>query len=779
MNQIELDFMKGIIRILNEASEAYYRGEPIMDDSQFDARLRDLQQLEEETGVVFANSPTVNVGAKILPGLPEVVHNHPMLSLEKCHSPEEVVKFANNKELVASIKLDGCFTKDTQILMSDGTYKNIIDVQEGDFVKSFDENTKKICDKKVLRKFYNGKKEFNEWNRIYTNESRYLNNNSMSHRHMLNCTKNHNIFTKNGWVESGKLKDNDEVYAYNYVLSDTQKDFILGMLLGDGFFVDRSICYNGNKRELHYSKVDKDNYGIMIDKTKKLFEFNNPSVSKRKSGFGSNMIDINLHSVVLPDYLCSRNNVLRCGLTFTEEICNHLSPLSLAILYIDDGSKCSSKEDGYENTYNQKVRCTIALNRHKKENVEIFSKWLNKHGYSNTIIFEKPTKNPELGDGYIITLTTDGTEKFFDDICEYVPIALRKRKLGLKDKWQNAKEINWEEKIGEYGLVSYKINNIKTGNRSRYGNGIRNRKSFCDAYDLEIEDTHTYFAEGICVHNCTISLLYENGTLIRGETRGDGAKGNDITEHIKRFLNVPLKINKSGTYIVDGEAIITDEDFAEINKNGEFKNSRNLAAGTLSVLDTSVVSQRRLRFFAWDVIEGGGNSLNDNLNEAKELGFDVVPHWFNNATNALSPKNLQSNIDYVFDYASDEDLPCDGVVFKFDDIEYGKSLGATSHHLKNGIAYKREDDACRTELIDIEWSCGKSGQLTPVAIFKPIEIDGSVIERASLSNISVMEQTLGNPYIGQKIYVSKRNMVIPKVEYGEKIYEQRSMERNC
>ncbi len=385
MNQIELDFMKGIIRILNEASEAYYRGEPIMDDSQFDARLRDLQQLEEETGVVFVNSPTVNVGAKILPGLPEVVHNHPMLSLEKCHSPEEVVKFANNKELVASIKLDGL----------------------------------------------------------------------------------------------------------------------------------------------------------------------------------------------------------------------------------------------------------------------------------------------------------------------------------------------------------------------------------------------------------TVSLLYENGTLVRGETRGDGAKGNDITEHIKRFLNVPLKINKSGTYIVDGEAIITDEDFAEINKNGEFKNSRNLAAGTLSVLDTSVVSQRRLRFFAWDVIEGGGNSLNDNLNEAKELGFDVVPHWFNNATNALNPKNLQSNIDYVFDYASDEGLPCDGVVFKFDDIEYGKSLGATSHHLKNGIAYKREDDACRTELIDIEWSCGKSGQLTPVAIFKPIEIDGSVIERASLSNISVMEQTLGNPYIGQKIYVSKRNMVIPKVEYGEKIYEQRSMERNC
>lgn len=265
----------------------------------------------------------------------------------------------------------------------------------------------------------------------------------------------------------------------------------------------------------------------------------------------------------------------------------------------------------------------------------------------------------------------------------------------------------------------------------------------------------------------TVSILYENGILVSAETRGDGYVGSDITEHIKQFLNVPLKINKNGTYIVDGEAIITDEDFAEINKDGEYKNSRNLASGTLSVLDTSLVTKRKMRFMVWDVIEGGSNNeLKGNLNEAKELGFDVVPSWV--ATN-LNPKNLQSNIDYVFDFAKEEGLPCDGIVFKFNDIAYGKSLGATSHHFRNGIAYKAKNDLHKTELIDIEFTMGKTGILTPTAIFKPVEIDGTTVERASLSNLSVMRDTLGTPFVGEEIFVSKRNMIIPKVESAYKI----------
>ena len=261
----------------------------------------------------------------------------------------------------------------------------------------------------------------------------------------------------------------------------------------------------------------------------------------------------------------------------------------------------------------------------------------------------------------------------------------------------------------------------------------------------------------------TCSLTYKDGFLVSAETRGNGYIGSDITEHIKQFLNVPFKINKEGTYIIDGEAIITDADFAEVNKDGEYKNSRNLAAGTLSVLDTSLVSKRRLRFFGWDVIEGGSNSLSENLKEAKALGFNVVPFWYNaNSANALNPKNLQSNIDYVFDYAKDEGLPCDGIVFKFNDIEYGKSLGSTSHHFKNGIAYKRKDDAYETELIDVEFTMGKTGTLTPTAIFKPVEIDGTIVERASVHNISILTNL--DLHKGDTIEVYKANMIIPQVK---------------
>lgn len=261
----------------------------------------------------------------------------------------------------------------------------------------------------------------------------------------------------------------------------------------------------------------------------------------------------------------------------------------------------------------------------------------------------------------------------------------------------------------------------------------------------------------------TVSIKYENGILISAETRGNGIVGSDITEHIKQFKNVPLKINKSDTYIVDGEAIITDEDFREINKNGEFKNSRNLAAGTLSVLDTSLVAKRKLRFLVWDVIEGSSNTLSKSLTEAKDLGFDVVPFWTNSASPmALHPNNLQSNIDYVFDVANDEGLPIDGVVFKFNDIEYGKSLGSTSHHMRNGIAYKRKDDTYRTKLVDIDWTMGKTGTLTPTVIFEPVEIDGTTVERASAHNISILTKL--DLHIGDTIEVFKANMIIPQVK---------------
>lgn len=261
----------------------------------------------------------------------------------------------------------------------------------------------------------------------------------------------------------------------------------------------------------------------------------------------------------------------------------------------------------------------------------------------------------------------------------------------------------------------------------------------------------------------TCRLTYKDGRLALAETRGNGIVGSNITEHVRQFLNVPMKIQKDDVYIIDGEAIILDEDFSEINQNGEYKNSRNLASGTLSVLDTSLVAKRRMRFYGWNVVEGGSNSLKDNLAEAKFLGFDIVPHWFNgNNSYALNPDNLQSNIDYVFEYARDNGYPHDGVVFKYNDVEYGKSLGNTSHHFRDGIAYKAKDAVYRTKLLDIEWGCGKSGLLTPVAVFEPVDIDGSTISRSTIHNVSILTKL--DLHIGDTIEIYKANSVIPAIK---------------
>ena len=264
-------------------------------------------------------------------------------------------------------------------------------------------------------------------------------------------------------------------------------------------------------------------------------------------------------------------------------------------------------------------------------------------------------------------------------------------------------------------------------------------------------------------------LTYQDGELIRAESRGNGMVGSDITEHVKQFKNVPLHINKEGIYVIDGEALIKLDDFAEINKNGEFKNSRNLTAGTLSSLDTSAVKERRLSWYAWKVIEGAepdvdDNSFYDTLKEATLLGFDVVPH---SATFICIGNMCQKTINTMLKYAHDLYLPQDGVVFRFDNLKYGESLGRTSHHFKGAIAWKAPNNSVETILRDIEWSSGRTGILTPVAIFNTIDIEGSEVSRASLHNISVMKEIMGKPWVGQHIGVYKANLIIPAIKWAE------------
>lgn len=263
----------------------------------------------------------------------------------------------------------------------------------------------------------------------------------------------------------------------------------------------------------------------------------------------------------------------------------------------------------------------------------------------------------------------------------------------------------------------------------------------------------------------TVRLTYKDGDLLLAESRGNGTVGSDITEHVKQFSNVPLHINKEGTYVIDGEALIKLDNFTEINKNGEYKNSRNLAAGTLSSLDTSVVKDRKLSWYAWEVVEGdNNNSFYLRLLNAQILGFDVVP-CYDITINEFN--QLQIHIDNFINIAEKENLPQDGVVFKFDDVEYGKSLGNTSHHFRNGIAYKIFNDSVETELVDIEWTMGKTGSLCPTAVFNPIEIEQTIVERASLHNISVMKEIMDKPWIGQHIGVFKANLIIPQIRWAE------------
>lgn len=263
----------------------------------------------------------------------------------------------------------------------------------------------------------------------------------------------------------------------------------------------------------------------------------------------------------------------------------------------------------------------------------------------------------------------------------------------------------------------------------------------------------------------TCRLIFKDGELVRAESRGNGTIGNIITNHVKQFLNVPLHINKEGTYIIDGEALIKTDDFEKLNKNGEYKTPRNLASGTLGGLDTSVVKNRKLRWYAWEVVEGSKHpeSFASSLMEANDLGFETVP--FVNLK--WAELNIQEAIDFFLDEAEKENLPQDGVVFKYEDVKYGKSLGSTSHHFNNGIAFKVFNESVESELINIEYTMGRTGILTPTAVFKPIEIEDTIVERASLHNISIMKEIMGKPWVGQHVGVIKSNLIIPQIRWAE------------
>lgn len=259
----------------------------------------------------------------------------------------------------------------------------------------------------------------------------------------------------------------------------------------------------------------------------------------------------------------------------------------------------------------------------------------------------------------------------------------------------------------------------------------------------------------------SVRLVYENGELVSANTRGDGYIGGDITEHAHYIQGIPLIIPKSGHVVVDGEVVILKHDF----DSNRFKNQRNAAAGALALLDMNEVKSRKLSFIMWDIISIDDYNIktySSKIVTASFFNFKAVPFHI-----VTKNEDIEEAIAYCQRRAEEIGCPYDGVVFKYDDLNYGASLGATAHHFRDAVAWKPGIKEYETEVKDIEWTMGRTGQLTPVLIYNDIDIDGSTCNRASLHNITVMTQLMGGAFPGQRVFIYKANEIIPQVSHAQ------------
>ena len=270
----------------------------------------------------------------------------------------------------------------------------------------------------------------------------------------------------------------------------------------------------------------------------------------------------------------------------------------------------------------------------------------------------------------------------------------------------------------------------------------------------------------------TIKLRYEDGLLAEASTRGDGETGEKITHNVLAFYNVPVSIPHKGRLVVVGEGLIHQDDFEKIKRGiadgggKEACNARNLASGSIRLFDPSVCRERHIYFYAFNVLEGmeafGGiaDSRGKLLAAIRGLGFSVCP--FVPIPKHASAEEIESAIRHLRNTAEDMRLPIDGMVLRYDSLAYSKECGRTGHHYKDGIAFKFGDDAYETIFRSVEWETGRSGEIAPVAVFDPVEIDGCMVSRASLHNLSFMKAL--ELRSGCRVLVSKRNMIIPHIE---------------
>lgn len=330
------------------------------------------------------------------------------------------------------------------------------------------------------------------------------------------------------------------------------------------------------------------------------------------------------------------------------------------------------------------------------------------------------------------------------------------------DKWY-FKLLSWEQTTHYYPPhsptqnISYQVvNELKKVEHNHPMLSLDKTKNIVEVDNFV--HNHTVLIMTKC-DGLTCSLRYLNGKLVSAETRGNGRIGEDITHNALVIPSIPNKINYKDELIVDGEIVCLESDFQKFAN--DYKNPRNFAAGSIRLLDSNECAKRNLTFIVWDVIKGFDNYnwLSNKLDACSHLGFQIVPWIQHNTFDEVLKQDI---------IEMSEDIPYDGIVVKYDDIKFGKSLGETAHHFKNAIAYKLYDETYPTTLRDIEWTMGRTGVLTPVAIFKPVEIDGSTIERANLHNISIMQEILGEPFVGENLLIYKANQIIPQIYSAEK-----------
>ena len=262
----------------------------------------------------------------------------------------------------------------------------------------------------------------------------------------------------------------------------------------------------------------------------------------------------------------------------------------------------------------------------------------------------------------------------------------------------------------------------------------------------------------------TIVLTYENGELVKAVTRGNGIVGEVITNNARVFKNIPLKISFRGRLVLRGEAIITYSDFEKINEtigdaDAKYKNPRNLCSGSVRQLNNEITAKRNVRFYAFSLVSAEGvdfqNSREVQFQWLNAQGFDVVEY------RKVTADTLDEVMDYFAEAVTKNDFPSDGLVALYDNIAYGESLGTTAKFPRNAMAFKWADEMRDTKLLEIEWSPSRTGLINPVAVFEPVELEGTTVSRASVHNISIMKELkLG---IGDTIRVYKANMIIPQI----------------